>query len=98
MLYQLWITDDNQFNKYSFTSGKEAYLYYLDNYATQEDFEYYNECSGKSLYDIADNDKLIASMFRNVFDEKHHLYIIVKNKEGTVVPVEIDKINDEFLL
>lgn len=68
-------------------------MFYVDNYAKQEDFDYYRECCGKSLYDIADNDKIIASVFRNVFDAKHHLYIIMKNKAGTLVPLEIDEID-----
>lgn len=95
MKYQLWITDEaDQFSKFEFDSSKEAYLFYLDHYAAQEDFTYYKECCGMSLYDIAD-DKRIAAVFRNVFSPKHHLYCIVKNKAGTLVPTEIDKTDFE---
>ena len=92
MNYQLWITDNNnKLYKYVFNNSKEAYLYYLKNYATQEDFEYYKECCNKNLYDIADDENLIASVFRNVFNLKHHLYFVTKNKNGTLIYKEIDK-------
>lgn len=72
ILYELWI--DGKI--IPFESSKEAYLYYLNNYATEEDFKYYKDCTNglKSLFDNADDEKLIRMMFDNVFNSKHYIY------------------------
>lgn len=92
MNFQLWITDDKDvFHKYVFDSVKDAYLFYLNTYATSDDFKYYSDCCGKSLYDIADNNNLIASAFRNVFGLKHFLYAVTTDDLGNVTHKEVDK-------
>lgn len=78
--YELWVGK----KVYHFNTAKEAYLYYLENFATKEDFEYYKECAKKDLKDIADNTKLIGMVFDNVFNEKHHIYKVYKRLDGRV--------------
>ena len=68
--YELRIED----NSYFFHTAKEAYLYYLKNFATEEDYEYYRNCANRELEDIADNERLIGMVFENVFNDKHHIY------------------------
>lgn len=79
--YELWIGKVD----YHFNTVKEAYLYYLEHFATKEDFEYYKECAGKDLKDIADNPELIGMVFENVFNEKHHLYKLIKRSDGKIL-------------
>ena len=69
---------------YNFDSAKEAYLYYLNNFATKEDFEYYKKISEKDLKDCADDEKLIGCMFDNVFNPSHHIYEVGKRKDGQI--------------
>lgn len=77
-MYELRI--NNKF--YSFDTVKEAYLYYLDNFATEEDFDYYKKIDGKDLRECFDNEALIGCIFDNVFSPSHHLYKVVKRKDG----------------
>lgn len=70
---------------YHFNTAKEAYLYYLEHFATKEDFEYYKQCSGKELKDIADNPELIGMVFENVFEDNHHIYKLVKRADGQIL-------------
>jgi hypothetical protein len=79
--YELWIEGA----MYSFDTIKEAYLYYLEHFATKEDFEYYKQCAKRDLKDNADNPQLIVLMFENVFNEKHHLYRVVKRVDGKTI-------------
>jgi hypothetical protein len=78
--YELWLDKEG----YHFDTVKEAYLYYLDHFATKEDFEYYKECANKDLREIADDINLIGMMFENVFNEKHHIYKLCKRSDGYV--------------
>lgn len=76
--YELWITDDNNnLSKFDFDSLAEAYIYYVDNFATPEDDNYYFGCCGMHLKDIDINSRLVDCMFRNVFNQKHHLYEVI---------------------
>lgn len=89
-MYELWITDDNgNLNTYSFETVKEAYLYYLDNFATTDDFEYYKNCCGRDLRENVDDIHLIACMFDNLFNERHFIYKVEKNSVGTDIRVKI---------
>lgn len=83
--YELWIDKAG----FHFDTIKEAYLYYLEHFASKEDFEYYKECSGKDLKEIADNPLLIGMVFENVFPEKHHLYKVIKAKDGRILRSKI---------
>lgn len=88
--YQLWITYENgKFEKFCFNTAKEAYLYYLDNFATPEEDEYYVECCGKHLREVADNERVIGCVFRNVFNIKHHLYRVTRRHDGQLECDEI---------
>ena len=78
--YEIWIDKDI----YHFDTVKEAYLHYLDHFATEEDFEYYKDCAKKDLRDIADNTNLIGLVFENVFDEKHHIYQIFEREDKQI--------------
>lgn len=80
-MYELRI--NNKF--YSFDTAKEAYLYYLDNFATEEDFDYYKKIDGKDLRECSNNEALIGCIFDNVFSSSHHLYKVVKRKDGQEV-------------
>ena len=79
--YELWVGKEI----YHFDTAKEAYLYYLEHFATKEDFEYYKDCSGKNLREIADNPKLIGMVFENVFEVDHHIYKVVKRADGQIL-------------
>lgn len=70
-----------------FDTAKEAYIYYLDHFATPEDFDYYKECTkGKrTLRDNANDVQLIQMMFDNVFYEKHHIFKVERRADGQVV-------------
>lgn len=67
---------------YNFDSAKKAYLYYLDNFATKEEFKYYKKVSGRDLKDCADDEYLIGCMFDNVFNPLYHLYKVEKRENG----------------
>jgi len=41
------------------------------------------------LKDIADNPELIGMVFENVFDEKHHIYKVVKQADGKILREKI---------
>lgn len=82
--YELWIEKEG----YHFRTLKEAYVYYLKHFATKEDFEYYKDCAGKDLKDIADNDKLIGMVFENVFNQKHHVYKLQK-RNGKIERIKV---------
>lgn len=69
---------------YYFNTAKEAYLYYLEHFATKEEFEYYKQCSGKELKDIADSPELISMVFENVFEDNHRIYKVVKRADGRI--------------
>lgn len=89
--YQLWITHENgKFEKFCFNTAKEAYLYYLDNFATPEEDEYYFSCCGQHLVEIADNNRLIGCVFRNVFNEQHRLYFVSRNYDGTISKEDLE--------
>ena len=81
-MYELRI--NNKF--YSFDTVKEAYLYYLDNFATENQpfvvTEPYKKIDGKDLRECSDNEALIGCIFDNVFSPSHHLYKVVKRKDG----------------
>lgn len=79
--YEIWTGE----KRYCFDTIKEAYLYYLKNFATKEDFDYYKECCGKSLEDIADDEELIGYAFDNVFNEYHHLYKVTMRNDGKII-------------
>ena len=83
--YEIWVGKDT----YRFDTAKEAYLYYLDHFATKEDFEYYKDCAKKDLRDIADNTNLIGLVFDNVFNEKHHIFQVLEREDGQVIQVKI---------
>lgn len=88
--YQLWITHKNgKLEKFCFNTAKEAYLYYLDNFATAEDDEYYVECCGSHLIDVADDIELIGCVFKNVFNANHHLYYVTRRPDGQLNCAEI---------
>jgi len=74
---------------YHFSTVKEAYLYYLEHFATKEEFEYYKQCSGKELKDIADNPELIGMVFENVFEDSHHIYKLAKRTDGQILRKKI---------
>jgi len=76
--YEIWIGK----RIIPFPSAKEAYLYYLNNFATKEDFEYYRECAKKELTDVSE-ERIIGMIFENVFNEKHHIYK-VKQQDGQI--------------
>lgn len=69
---------------YHFNTAKEVYLYYLEHFATKEEFEYYKQCSGKELKDIADSPELISMVFENVFEDNHRIYKVVKRADGRI--------------
>ena len=79
--YELWLGKEG----YHFDTAKEAYLYYLDHFATKEDFEYYKICADKELKDIADDPELIGMVFENVFEDGHHIYKVVKRADGQII-------------
>jgi len=83
--YEFWLDKEG----YHFDTVKEAYLYYIEHFATKEDFEYYKDCAGKDLKDIADNPELIGMVFENVFNEKHHLYKLIKRTDGKILREQI---------
>lgn len=83
--YELWLGKEG----YHFNTMKEAYLYYIEHFATKEDFEYYKDCAGKDLKDIADNPELIGMVFENVFNEKYHLYKVIKRSDGKILREQI---------
>ena len=70
---------------YHFSTVKEAYLYYFEHFATKEEFEYYKQCSGKELKDIADSPELIGMVFENVFEDNHHIYKLAKRADGQIL-------------
>jgi len=79
--YELWLGKEG----YHFDTAKEAYLYYLEHFATKEDFEYYKICADKELKDIADDPELIGMVFENVFEDGHHIYKVVKRADGQII-------------
>jgi len=66
---------------FHFETAREAYLFYLKNFAESEDFTYYKDCAGIELESVTD-EKIIFSIFENVFNKKHHLYKWVKRPDG----------------
>ena len=78
--YEIWIDK----NIYRFDTIKEAYLYYLNNFATKKDFKYYKKCANKDLKDIVDNAELISLVFDNVFNQKHHIYQVFDREDGQI--------------
>ena len=48
----------------------------------EEDFDYYKKIDGKDLRECSDNEALIGCIFDNVFSPSHHLYKVVKRKDG----------------
>lgn len=84
--YELWLGKEGY---YHFDTAKEAYLYYLERFATKEDFEYYKICAGKELKDIADDPELIGMVFENVFEDGHHIYKVVKRADGQILREQI---------
>lgn len=53
---------------YEFPTVEEAYNFYLENYATEEDFNYYKGVCGRSIYEVTDPD-MMEALFRNVFED-----------------------------
>ena len=67
-----------------FDTVKEAFVYYLDNIAEDSDIEYYQQLTGKNIYDVTEKD-IIFSIFENVFDVKHHLYEVIRRADGQII-------------
>lgn len=57
-----------------FESVKQGYYYYLDNYSTQEDYDYYYNLCKTNLRDVTDEEIMLA-IFRNVFSDVNDVLI-----------------------
>ena len=60
-----------------FNSITDAYSFYLDEFATFSDWWYYLRCAHKLLNRVS-NERIMESIFRNVFDE--NTYLLFENE------------------
>ena len=65
-MYRVNVKINDTFKYFDFPSVNEAYQFYLDHYATTEDYNYYKECCGVDLKDVTRAD-IKDMIFRNVF-------------------------------
>lgn len=65
---------NGNFISHKFPTIQEAYNFYLDNYAIKEDYEYYKNLCGLSIYEIT-NPKIMECIFINVFEYVVAFYI-----------------------
>ena len=77
--YEIWIDK----NFYHFDTAQEAYNFYLDYFATKQDFKYYKEICGKDLREI-NSEKDIKNIFDNVFNPRQHIYKVFQREDGQV--------------
>lgn len=70
MTYVLNVMGGKQKFSKDFNSVTAAYTYYLDNFATADDDDYYYDVAKTHLVDVKDED-IMAAIFRNVFLNVH---------------------------
>ena len=58
----------NVIHVHKFNTITDAYFFYLDEFATFGDWWYYLRCAHKLLNHVCD-ERIMESIFRNVFDE-----------------------------
>lgn len=85
---ELWLSRNRI---YHFDTVKEAYLYYLDHFATEKDFKWCESCgtSREKMRTFADDPQLVQCQFDNVFNERHHIYIVKFREDGQLVRVPV---------